>query len=407
MRLVFLALAVLSMEVGHAQAQDPNAPPAPRGWLGLRLQDLAPDLALKFGLSGDAKGTLVADVNPQGPGQAAGVQAGDVIQAMDGQAVDNAAGLKALVAPAAGEEAVLRLWRGGKSVKLTVKVGSKGGLTPPEAAPVPPSLGLKLRALTAAEAAKAHLGGGLVVQRVAHGSPAESGGLRPGDVVLELEHSKVADLVGWDQAAQGLTPGSAVLLRIRRSDHALYQTLALPAPPVPALNGQGTAFTPIEVEYGTYWDENTGPYTAISGYSHDGKPLTDLNQFRQVIEPLDDPQATHLLERASNLQTGGMVMIGVGVVSCMGGLANLFYQVSTENGSSSAEDGPNLLPFAVFFGGGTLLWVGGMVTALVGGNNERPKAVERYNQVVEGMKNLSLMEMPDSKRMGLAYTQRF
>jgi hypothetical protein len=417
MRKIPLVVAILSLAWGLGRAQAPVADPAPgsaaapqRGWLGLRLQDLSADLAPKFGLSNGAQGALVADVAAQGPAQAAGLEPGDVIQAFGGQAVDSAAGLKALVGPSAGQDTVLRVWRAGKSVELTVKVGAKGGpgaAPAVEAKPQPPDLGLKLRVISPSEAAQAGLQAGLVVLRVAHGSPAEAGGLKPGDIVLELEHGKLADLDDWTRLSQALKPGTAALLRFRRGDRSAYQALALPAAPVPAVDAVGTAFTPIDVEYGTYWDENSGPYTAVSGYSHDGKPLTRLSQFKAVIEPLDDRQATQMLERASTMQVGGVTMVVVGAAACVGGLGNLLYQVAGETSSTDSTDGPNLLPFAVLFGGGTLLWVGGAVIALVGDGNVRPKAVERYNTVVEGMKNLSLMQLPDSKRMGLAYTQRF
>jgi membrane-associated protease RseP (regulator of RpoE activity) len=414
MRIMLLVLAAIFAGLGHGWAEDAGAAKATatgplRGWLGLRLQDLAPDLAPKFGLPVDAGGALVADVTAQGPGQAAGLHPGDVIQAFGGRTVDSAAGLKALVVSSAGQDTVLKIWRNAAPLELKVKVGTKGGAIPAVGAvaiPAQPDLGLKVRAMRPAEAAKAQLDAGLVVERVAHGSPAEADGLLPGDILLELEHTRLAEPASLTQAAQGLKAGDTVLLRLRRGDRTLYQTLALPSAPVPALDAHGVAFTPIDVEYGTYWDEDTGPYTAVTGYSHDGQPLTRLQQFEDVIDPLHDPQATQLLNRSAAMQTGGVVMVGVGAAACVGGLGNLLYQVISESDSSS-WDGPNLVPFAVLFGGGTVLWVGGAVIALVGVGNVRPKAVGRYNQVVEGMKNLSLIQMPDTRRMGLAYSRPF
>jgi serine protease Do len=93
-----------------------------RGRIGVQLQELTVDLASTFGLK-EAKGALVAAVQRGGPADRAGVQPGDVLLSLNGQAVENSADLARLVAGTRpGETVNMEIWRKGKAVQVQVKV---------------------------------------------------------------------------------------------------------------------------------------------------------------------------------------------------------------------------------------------------------------------------------------------
>jgi serine protease Do len=94
-----------------------------RGWLGVRIQGVTPDLADKFGLA-EAKGALVSEVTEGGPAHKAGMVRGDVIISFDGKAVKTMADLPYMVgATPVGKTVKVEIIRKGESKTLKVKVG--------------------------------------------------------------------------------------------------------------------------------------------------------------------------------------------------------------------------------------------------------------------------------------------
>jgi serine protease Do len=166
-----------------------------RGWLGVAIQALTPELTKGFGLP-DTRGALVSSVMDGSPAMKAGVKPGDVITAYDGRPVGRSEDLPRAVADTrVGREVPLTVVREGKPLTLTVKVGRLEESTQEAAATATgqPRLGLALEPLTPARARELGLADtrGVLVQDVEDGSRAARAGIQPGDVIVEVDHRAV------------------------------------------------------------------------------------------------------------------------------------------------------------------------------------------------------------------------
>jgi serine protease Do len=209
-----------------------------RGYVGVQLSELTPDLARAFGLKEGTRGALVQQVLPKTPAAKAGLEPGDVITTLDGKAVESSSALTravALVPP--GTSATLGLLRQGsaKNVTLTVAqrpddestIGRDDGGEDDQAkgeAGKNPKLGVKLQPLTPelARQLRVEAESGVVVAEVVAGGPAESAGLQRGDLIVEVNRkavSKPADVVAIVNKAKD---GEMVLLRVRRGASAAF-----------------------------------------------------------------------------------------------------------------------------------------------------------------------------------------
>ncbi|MCA3437985.1 MAG: DegQ family serine endoprotease [Rhodobacter sp.] len=173
-----------------------------RGWLGVRIQDVTPDLAESMGLT-DAKGALVTDV-PEGPAKDAGMQSGDVITTFDGVDVADTRELVRKVADTdIGKATQVVVLRDGKTETLTITLGRReeaeaeavpAAAAPPAEPEVQDLLGLTVSALTPEISEKMGLPSGsegLVVMAVDAASEAYAKGLREGDLITEAGQRKV------------------------------------------------------------------------------------------------------------------------------------------------------------------------------------------------------------------------
>ena len=98
-----------------------------RGYLGVLIQDLNPDLAESFGYK-ETGGALVGEVTPGGPGDKAGLKPGDIIYKLNGKNIDNMTMLRSQVAGTKpGTESRLEVFRDGKSMTVGVKIGELDG----------------------------------------------------------------------------------------------------------------------------------------------------------------------------------------------------------------------------------------------------------------------------------------
>jgi serine protease Do len=166
-----------------------------RGQLGVSIQSVDQSLAQSFGLK-SAEGALVSSVTPGGPGDKAGLQSGDVILKFNGQDVEDAGQLPAMVgAIAPGDTVHLNVWRKGSERDVSVKLGSANAAravatSASEEGKV--RLGLSVRPLTSDERSQANVPGGLVVESVS--GPAANAGIEPGDIVLALNGEPVSSV---------------------------------------------------------------------------------------------------------------------------------------------------------------------------------------------------------------------
>ena len=157
-----------------------------RGWLGVYIQEISPDIAEQMGLE-STQGALVSKVDPSGPAAKAGVQQGDVIVEFDGKPVKEMDELPKLVAAmAVGSKARIKVLRKGKEKSLSVQLGELEGtpqLARAEPEAKPGAFGLQVQSITPDIAEELGLedAEGVVVSGVEPGSPADDAGLRRGD----------------------------------------------------------------------------------------------------------------------------------------------------------------------------------------------------------------------------------
>ncbi|HET7874811.1 MAG TPA: DegQ family serine endoprotease [Methylomirabilota bacterium] len=190
-----------------------------RGWLGIVIQDLTPELAAGFGVSAGS-GVLVADVMKGAPAEAAGLKPGDVIVEFASAPVKDVSDLqKRVAALEPGRAAPLVVLRDRRREPLTVTVGEQPGEEAVVAArPREETLGLMVEPLTpeAAERHRLTARAGVVVTEVARGSSGEAAGIRPGDAILEVNRQPVADVAAFRRIIAGVKAGEAVPVYIQR-----------------------------------------------------------------------------------------------------------------------------------------------------------------------------------------------
>jgi serine protease Do len=200
-----------------------------RGWLGVSVQPLTPDLAKAMNVQG-THGALVSAVLDHSPAQKAGLKPGDVITAYDGRPVGRLEDLPRAVADTpAGREVQIAVLRDGTTVVLMAKIARLEEPTEQAAAqPGTPRLGLSVQPLTPALARDLELSErqGLIVQGVEDGSPAADVGLRPGDVIVEIDHQPAKDVGQLQQAIEKHRTGSPILMRVRRGKGSLFVAVA-------------------------------------------------------------------------------------------------------------------------------------------------------------------------------------
>ena len=194
-----------------------------RGWLGVTLQKLTPDLAETMKVE-PGRGALVSAVTPDGPAARAGVAPGDVIVRWDGTAVDDTAALPALVAGTpVGKKVEVDALRDGTARTFSITVEKLAEEHVAEAESEAPSRvrwGLGLRDLTPQDRRQLGLDSdrGVGIAEVAPGSPAESAGVEPGDVVLEVNRHTVASSDAVRTEVGKTAAGQPLLLLIRGED---------------------------------------------------------------------------------------------------------------------------------------------------------------------------------------------
>jgi len=203
-----------------------------RGWLGVEIQPVTPELAKSFNVT-QPTGALVASVVDGSPAKAAGVKPGDVITEFDGRKVGRAEDLPRAVADTTiGREVVLGLVRDGKPTTVRVVVGELKDRPAVAAAVSPsvkPTLGVGVQSLDPAIARELGVNEtrGVVVREVKDGSPAETAGVRPGDVIAEVDRHHITSSEDLQQAVQRHDKRAPLLLLVHRGDQQLYVAVAL------------------------------------------------------------------------------------------------------------------------------------------------------------------------------------
>ncbi len=193
-----------------------------RGWLGVSIQPLTPELAESFGLD-RVTGALVNQILPDSPAAASDLQRGDILLRYDGKEVRGVRELQLMVASTpVGKRVDLEVLRGGRRVTLPVVIAEMEPVRSAARSPEPPrrAEGLGFSVVPAD-------GEGVLVEEVDPGSHAAAAGVRPGDLLLSVNRQDVNDLDTFRRAAQQ-AGGRNVVLLLKRDASTLY--LAFPAP---------------------------------------------------------------------------------------------------------------------------------------------------------------------------------
>jgi len=200
-----------------------------RGLLGVQIQPVTEELAQSMSL-GSEKGALVAQVQPDSPALAAGIKSGDVIKSVDDKSVDSIRDLTRMISGIKpGTSVKLGVWRDGKDMAVTAKVGDqkdeaavvKAKADQPDAKKAEPmSYGVSLAPISPEARQELKLDDsikGVVVAAVEPGSPADDQGLKAGDVLQQVGKDMVdSPKMAAEKLKEAKKTGKPVLMKIYR-----------------------------------------------------------------------------------------------------------------------------------------------------------------------------------------------
>lgn len=200
-----------------------------RGWLGVVIQDITPEIAEAFELD-EPKGALISKVAPDGPAAKAGFKKSDVIREFNGQPIDDYDDLPRVVADTpVGEEVTVMVIRDGKKKTLRPTIAALEEPEITQLAKASPggasAFGLRVQDLTPDIADQLGIEGsdGVVVSGVDPAGPAHEAGIRRGDVIVEVDKQEVADAAELQSRLENTD--ERTLLLIRRGESQLYVPL--------------------------------------------------------------------------------------------------------------------------------------------------------------------------------------
>jgi serine protease Do len=205
-----------------------------RGWLGITIQELTPEIGKKFGHT-TMDGALVGESLEDSPAERSGIQSGDIILKYDGKQVKGPSELKNMVAKSRpGEKVPVVVLRDRKQLRIIVTVGERPGEQErTKARPASETRsrvfsGLSTITLTDDLARQLDLEGGergIVVVGVREGAPSEEAGIKRGDVIQEIDRIRVNDIEDFNRIASGIRPDDTVLMFINRGGRKFYITV--------------------------------------------------------------------------------------------------------------------------------------------------------------------------------------
>jgi serine protease Do len=198
-----------------------------RGRMGVQIGEVTKDVAESLGLT-KAQGALVQRVEPGGPAEKAGLEAGDIILKFNGVTIDRATDLPRMVGSTKpGTRSTVTVWRKGTNREMAVtitemepeKVAKK---EEKKAKPDQPAnaLGLVVSDLSEAQKKELKIDGGVIVE-LAEGSAARAG-LRVGDVILRVNNTDVRDAKQFTALVAKLEQKKTAVLLVRRGDSSQF-----------------------------------------------------------------------------------------------------------------------------------------------------------------------------------------
>ncbi len=199
-----------------------------RGWLGVVIQEMTPELAKHFKVT---DGVLISQVYAGSPAEEGGIKRGDVVTEIDGKKIKKYRELQAVIAgESVGSSVPVTVVREGKEINLSIKVAERNLEKFAEqqqkeyAQEAKKDLGIVASDLTPETAERYGLAAkqGVVVLQVEEGSAADSAGVMGGDVIHEMNGRQVKSSADFDALAAKVKKGSQVVLLIERGNTMVY-----------------------------------------------------------------------------------------------------------------------------------------------------------------------------------------
>lgn len=203
-----------------------------RGWLGVIIQEITPELAESFRLE-EKGGALIGEVLEDTPAEEAGLKEGDIIIEFDGKRIEKHDDLPSIVAKTpVGKKVGVKILRDGKQRSFRVKIRELREESPPtnrKKEEVEDSLGMTVEELSPAIIRHYRLSddSGVIITDIEPGSPADDAGLRPGDIIKEINRQKINDLSDYQKHISRIKEGKTVLFHIRRGNNTIYKAIRL------------------------------------------------------------------------------------------------------------------------------------------------------------------------------------
>jgi len=208
-----------------------------RGWFGVTIQDITPEIADHFGLA-EVRGALVGDVMAGSPADKAGISRGDIVLEFAGKIIDDVSSLRNIVATTtAGSRVKVVLLREGKNITAEVEITELPIEGHERSSPRQPKtelqkksrLGLSVIGLSRDVQRQLDLSPGekgVVVVRVDPGSPAEEAGLRKGDLIQEVNKQRILSVRDFDSAVSAGTGDGPLLMFVNRLGRKFYVSVS-------------------------------------------------------------------------------------------------------------------------------------------------------------------------------------
>jgi len=201
-----------------------------RGWIGVSIQTVTPDIAKAFGLK-EATGALVGDVITGGPADSAGITRGDIIISFDGKRVKDMSDLPRIVAETpVGKDVDITIIRDGKEMNIKVKIEEmteeklayqmqkreeKLGMTVDD---ITPQLAHKLNIKDKA---------GVVVIDIEPNSLADDAGMEAGDIIKEVNRNPIKNIKDYQRIMDNIGKDSSILFLVKRGQQTFYVSVKL------------------------------------------------------------------------------------------------------------------------------------------------------------------------------------